>query len=253
MDSYIKCGDCLELMKEIPDKSVDMILCDLPYGVTQNKWDSVIPFEPLWQQYHRITKDNAAIVLNCMQPFSSALVMSNPKEFKYMWYWDKHLKTGFLNSKRQPLRQVEEIAVFYRRQCHFAPPEKLGRNHARCRQGTAGSNYNKVKQRVTTFSDSYCATTLITDYPKNVCNSNHPTEKPIGLLEYLIRTYTVKGDVVLDNCMGSGSTCVAARNLGRKYIGIELDENYYRIAEQRLSEQSLTNQQLSFESIGYQN
>lgn len=117
-------GDCLELMKSIPDVSVDMVLCDLPYGVTQNRWDTVIPFEALWAQYHRVCKPNAAIVLNCMQPFTSALVMSNPNEFKYLWYWDKHLKTGFLNAKKQPLRQIEEIAVFYHKQCRFTPPLK---------------------------------------------------------------------------------------------------------------------------------
>lgn len=120
----LKCGDCLELMKDIPDGSVDMVLCDLPFGVTQNRWDTVIPFEPLWAQYRRVVKTDGAIVLNCMQPFTSALIMSNPKEFKYLWYWDKHLKTGFLNAKKQPLRQVEEIAVFYRRQCRFTPPRK---------------------------------------------------------------------------------------------------------------------------------
>ena len=120
----LKCGDCLELMKDIPDGSVDMVLCDLPFGVTQNRWDTVIPFEPLWAQYRRVVKTDGAIVLNCMQPFTSALIMSNPKEFKYLWYWDKHLKTGFLNAKKQPLRQVEEIAVFYRRQCRFTPPPK---------------------------------------------------------------------------------------------------------------------------------
>lgn len=138
LDSYIKQGDCLELMKEIPDNSIDMILCDLPYGITQNKWDAVIPLEPLWEQYHRVAKENAAIVLNCMQPFSSALVMSNPREFKYMWYWDKHLKTGFLNAKKQPLRQVEEIAVFYRRQCHFAPPRKKREKPCQMSTGDGG-------------------------------------------------------------------------------------------------------------------
>ena len=120
----LKCGDCLELMKEIPDRSVDMILCDPPYGTTQNKWDSVIPLDKMWEQYHRITKPEAAIVIHCMQPFSSLLVSSNLKEFKYMWYWDKHSKTGFLNAKKQPLRQVEEIAVFYRKQSRFTPPRK---------------------------------------------------------------------------------------------------------------------------------
>ena len=131
-------GDCLEKMKEIPDKSIDMILCDLPYGTTQNKWDSIIPFVPLWEQYHRITKETSAIVLNCMQPFSSMLIMSNPREFKYMWYWDKHLKTGFLNAKKQPLRQVEEVAVFYRRQCRFSPPRKKREKPCKMQAGESG-------------------------------------------------------------------------------------------------------------------
>ena len=117
-------GDCLELMREIPDGSVDMMLCDLPYGVTRNKWDAVIPFASLWDEYHRIAKETAPVVLNCMQPFTTLLISSNMQEFKYLWYWDKHNKTGYLNAKKQPLRQVEEIAVFYRKQCRFAPPPK---------------------------------------------------------------------------------------------------------------------------------
>jgi len=117
-------GDCLERMKEIADESVDLVLCDLPYGVTQNKWDSVIPLDALWEQYHRVTKPTTPIVLHCQQPFTTKLIASNMREFKYLWYWDKHNKTGFLNAKKQPLRQVEEIAVFYRKQCLFAPPQK---------------------------------------------------------------------------------------------------------------------------------
>ena len=231
-------GDCLEKMKEIPDKSIDMILCDLPYGTTQNKWDSVIPFVPLWEQYHRITKETSAIVLNCMQPFSSMLIMSNPREFKYMWYWDKHLKTGFLNAKKQPLRQVEEVAVFYRRQCRFSPPVRRGKSHVRCKPEKVGSkNYGKQnRDGLMTITDSYCASTLITDYPKAIFKGGHPTEKPVPLLEYLIRTYTNKGETVLDNCMGSGSTGVACVNTGRDFIGIELDDNYFQIAEKRIND-----------------
>ena len=128
-DILLMQGDCLERMKEIPDGSVDMVLCDLPYGVTaRNKWDVVIPFAPLWEQYHRISKPNAAIVLHCQQPFTTDLISSNRKEFKYLWYWDKHLKTGFLNAKKQPLRQIEEIAVFYRRQSAFTPPKEKGKD-----------------------------------------------------------------------------------------------------------------------------
>lgn len=228
-------GDCLDLMKGLPAGSVDMVLCDLPYGMTRNKWDSVIPFEPLWREYRRVCKPTAAIVLNCQQPFSSALVLSNPREFRYMLYWDKHLKTNFLNAKKQPLRQVEEIAVFYRRQCHFAPPEKRGKSHVRCAPEKAGSkNYNSYKTRIVTISTEYCATSLITDYPKIISKGGHPTQKPVSLLEYLIKTYTVEGETVLDNCMGSGSTGVAAVNTGRKFIGIELDDHYFDIAKSRI-------------------
>lgn len=231
-------GDCLERMKEIPDGSVDMVLCDLPYGTTQNRWDTCIPFEPLWEQYHRISKENAAIVLNCMQPFTSALVMSNPKEFKYLWYWDKHLKTGFLNAKKQPLRQVEEIAVFYRKQCQFTPPLKKGPMHRRCKAGkTVSTNYGaQHREGLETISDTFCATTLIRDYPKSIYKTGHPTEKPVALLEYLIKTYSNEGDMVLDNCMGYGSTGVAAVNTGRNFIGIELDPEYFAIAQKRINE-----------------
>ena len=131
-------GDCLERMKEIPDGSVDLVLCDLPYGVTQNKWDSVIPLDALWEQYHRITKPTSPIVLNCQQPFTTKLISSNMREFKYLWYWDKHSKTGFLNAKKQPLRQVEEIAVFYRKQCLFAPPRKKREKPCAVQAGESG-------------------------------------------------------------------------------------------------------------------
>lgn len=209
-------------MKKIPDKSVDMILCDLPYGVTHNRWDAVLPFDKLWDQYHRICKDTAAIVLHCQQPFTTDLISSNKKEFKYLYYWDKHLKTGFLNAKKQPLRQVEEIAVFYKKQPVFHPPLKKGKEHFVCKPGRSTQNYGSCNSRPTRKIDTYCATTLITDYPKEVFKSGHPTQKPVSLLEYLINTYTDAGDTVLDNCMGSGSTGVACANTGRDFIGIEL-------------------------------
>lgn len=229
-------GDCLEIMKGIKDGSVDMILCDLPYGMTRNKWDCVIPLDKLWEQYHRITKPNSAIVLHCMQPFSSNLIMSNVKEFKYMWYWDKHLKTGFLNSKIQPLRQMEEIAVFYRKQCKFNPPKEKGKKHTICKRGKVGTNYNKAENRESKIVDTYCATNLLTQFPKDVFKSLHPTQKPVSLLEYLIITYTDEGDTVLDNCMGSGSTGIACINTNRKFIGIEIEDNYYNIAKERIEE-----------------
>ena len=235
-DILLMQGDCLERMKEIPDGSVDMVLCDLPYGVTaRNKWDVVIPFAPLWEQYHRISKPNAAIVLHCQQPFTTDLISSNRKEFKYLWYWDKHLKTGFLNAKKQPLRQIEEIAVFYRRQSAFTPPERKGKRHARCKPEKApSSNYGSQNRRYVTITDDYCATTLLQDFPKQIFKSGHPTQKPVSLLEYLIKTYTEQGQTVLDNCMGSGSTGVACVNTGRNFIGIELDERFYNIACERI-------------------
>lgn len=231
-------GDCLERMKEIPDASVDLILTDPPYGITRNLWDSVIPLEPMWEQFHRISKPTTPVVLFCAQPFTSKLISSNLKEFKYMWYWDKHLKTGFLNAKKQPLRQVEEIAVFYQKQCFFAPPARLGKSHARCKPETQGSKNYGAQNRdgLMTISDTYCATTLLSDFPKQVFKSGHSTQKPVKLLEYLIQTYTQPGDLVLDNCMGSGSTGVACVNTGRDFIGIELDEIYFSTAQQRIME-----------------
>lgn len=232
-------GDCLELMKNIPDGSVDMILCDLPYGVTaRNRWDIVIPFEVLWKEYHRVCKVNGAIVLNCQQPFTTDLIQSNRKEFKYLYYWDKHLKTGFLNAKKQPLRQVEEIAVFYRKQVLFHPPVKRRGKHFACKPGgRRTTNYGTQLSRPTIETDTYCASTLITDCPKEIFKKNgHPTQKPVALLEYLIRTYTNENDVVLDNCMGSGSTGVACMNTNRRFIGIELDEHYFEVAKKRIEE-----------------
>ena len=185
MDINLLHGDCLELMKDIPDKSVDMILCDLPYGTTQCSWDTIIPFEPLWEQYERIIKDNGAIVLTASQPFASALVMSNPKLFKYEWIWDKVLPTGFAIAKHQPMKQHEQVIEF----------------------GKGKVVYNPIL----------------------------PTQKPVPLFEYLIKTYTNEVDTVLDNCMGSGTTGVACLNTNRNFIGIELDDKYFEIAKRRIS------------------
>ncbi len=238
MDYWLMQGDCLERMDEIPDGSVDMVLCDLPYGMTDNHWDTIIPFEPLWDQYHRIVKLNGAIVLNCMQPFTSALIMSNRKDFRYVWYWDKHSKSGFLQSKNRPLKQIEEVAVFYRKQCLFSPPRKKRARPVKIPAGkTCSANYGDSYKRegIVTITDTYCASTLITDYPKPVFRKGHPTEKPTGLLEYLIRTYTSAGETVLDNCMGSGSTGVACANINRRFIGIEKDPRWFSVASARIA------------------
>ena len=232
-------GDCLELMKAIPDASVDLILCDLPYGTTQNKWDALIPFDQLWACYDRIAKLNAAIVLTAAQPFTSALVMSNPRNFKYQWVWDKAQVTGFLNAKKQPLRRHEDIVVFYRSQSTYNPiftagkPYKIDRKHATANYGAQTSN--------TTESDGKRYPTSILGVPHVREAGGHPTQKPVALMEYLIRTYTNEGETVLDNCMGSGTTGVACMNTGRRFIGMERDLDdkgnslgYFAIACERI-------------------
>ena len=233
-EPWLMQGDCLERMKEIPDGSVDMVLCDLPYGVTaRNKWDVVIPFEPLWEQYHRVCKPNAAIVLHCQQPFTTDLIASNRREFKYLWYWDKHYCRGFLNAKKQPLRVCEEIAVFYSAQCTYNPLMKKGalrwKGNSAKQRGCYGT-YKAVKQQ----NDLYYPKTILSFAGVPVPRLHHPTQKPVALLEYLIRTYTNEGETVLDNCMGSGSTGVACVNTGRRFIGIELDEGYFKTAQERI-------------------
>lgn len=235
---YIKCGDCLELMKELPDKSIDMILCDLPYGTTQCKWDNIIPFDQLWQQYNRIIKDNGAVVLFATEPFGSLLRLSNIKNYKYDWIWDKVKGTGFLNAKKQPMRNHELICVFYKKQCLYNP------------QKTTGHKLKKTFRSKKLQTDVYGQLTKdyryssTERYPRSIQvfktdtqnSSLHPTQKPVALLEYLIKTYTNEGELVLDNCMGSGSTCVAAINTGRHYIGYELERKYFEIAEERIKE-----------------
>lgn len=227
-------GDCLEMMKLIPDGSVDMVLCDLPYGTTACAWDAVIPFDHLWPEYRRIGKPNCAFVLTANQPFTSALVMSNPKEFKYSWSWVKTNCTGFANAKKQPLRQFEDILVFYRSQPIYNPQGVIKLDKAKTRTKETGAIMGR-----TGFKDGYVQTE--TNYPKNVLSvpserGLHPTQKPVALMEYLIRTYTNEGDTVLDNTMGSGTTGVAAVNTGRQFIGIERDDKYFAIAQKRIED-----------------
>lgn len=231
MSTTLYHGDCLEEMNKIPDKSIDMILCDLPYGITQNKWDSVISFDLLWEKYNRIVKDNGAIVLHCQQPFTSQLILSNPSMFKYCWIWSKHQCTGFLNAKKQPLRNCEDIAVFYKRQCTYNPQMRKGKPQIK-NTGGKSSNYNDFTYQPH-ISEEYYPTTLL-DFPLPRFKGGHPVQKPVPLLEYLIRTYTNEGDTVLDNCMGSGSTGVACVNTNRNFIGIELDDHYFEVAKNRI-------------------
>lgn len=227
-------GDCLELMADIPDGSVDMVLCDLPYGTTRNKWDAVIPFEPLWAHYKRIVKDNGAIVLFSAEPFTSALIMSNPRMFRYDLIWEKTAAAGHLNSKRMPLRAHENICMFYKRMPLYNPQFSEGKPYTATRRSFS-SNYGQQSPTTVTNSDGK-------RYPRSVVRAQthtngsklHPTQKPVPLLEYLIKTYTNEGETVLDNCMGSGSTGVACVNTGRHFIGIELDPDYFKIAEERI-------------------
>ena len=225
-------GDCLEVMKDIPDKSIDMILCDLPYGTTACKWDTVIPFEPLWEQYNRIIKDNGAIVLFGSEPFSSHLRLSNIKNYKYDWIWEKDNGTGFLNAKKMPLKKHENILVFYKKLPTYNPQMRTGFKPYKCKQGRHSTNYGLYEQGHITESNGERYPIDIIEFKKD--SGLHPTQKPVALLEYLIKTYTNEGDVVLDNCMGSGSTGVACVNTNRDFIGIELDENYFKIAKERI-------------------
>ena len=237
MTIHLMQGDCLELMKEIPDASVDMILCDLPYGTTQNKWDAVIPFADLWAQYDRIAKPSAAIVLTAAQPFTSALVMSNPSAFKYQWVWEKTAATGFLNAKKQPLRAHEDVLVFYRSQPTYNPAMRDGATIKRVNASVAdhGPNYAKARSIRAPYESTQRFPRSVLKLPKdNRLKRQHPTQKPVALMEYLIRTYTNEGDVVMDNCMGSGTTGVACVNTGRKFIGFEMDEKYFQIAKGRI-------------------
>ena len=238
-------GDCLELMKDIPDGSVDMILADLPYGTTKLKWDEIIPFEPLWEQYERIIKDNGAIVLTASQPFTSALVMSNPKLFRYEWVWEKTMASNFALARKQPFKKHENILVFYKKQPTYNPQMEEGKPYVDKREtgvrnASVGTSANvkrvPIKNNGTRFPSS------VQKY-SNGNNSNvHPTQKPVPLFEYLIKTYTNEGETVLDNCMGSGTTAIAAINTNRNFIGFELDENYYNVAQDRIKkhEQQLT-------------
>lgn len=248
-------GDCLERMKEIPDGSVNMILCDLPYGTTACKWDSVIPFEPLWEQYRRVTKDTSAIVLFGAQPFTAALVMSNPKMFKYCWVWEKSRPSGFAQAKNKPLSAHEDIAVFsagvtvhatqtQSRMPYFPQGVKECSRVVRNSESHLKTGSDSVFGKRPSHKKEYAQTQ--TDYPRSVLKvasesgATHPTQKPVALCEYLIRTYTREGETVLDNCMGSGTTGVACVRTNREFIGIEQDENYFKIAESRIANEMMS-------------
>ena len=233
MSIRLMCGDCLHLMKRIEDGSVDLVLCDLPYGVTKNKWDTVLPFDDLWAAYRRILKPNGAVVLTASQPFTSALVMSNPRWFKYECIWHKDSGTGFLNAKHQPLRNHENVCVFYNKRPIYNPQFTEGKPYTQ-KSGAQTENYGDQVSVVSINSGTRCPTTVI--YVAREKRCPHPTQKPVALMEYMIKTYTHEGDTVLDNCMGSGTTGVAAKLLNRNFIGIELSQEYFDLAKQRIAD-----------------
>lgn len=239
IDDGFYCMDCFDGMPQIDDKSIDMILCDLPYGTTQCSWDVVIPFEPLWAEYKRIIKDNGAIVLFGMEPFSSYLRLSNIEMYKYDWIWDKVKGTGFLNAKKQPMRNHEVISVFYKQQCKYHP--QMSQNHKR---KTSLKKHNAPQTKVYGKMDKATYYDSTMRYPRSIQvfstdtqkSSIHNTQKPIALCEYLIKIYTDVGDLVLDNCAGSCSTGIACHNTGRRFIGFEKDREIFEKANKRLIE-----------------
>lgn len=230
-------GDCLEIMKTLPNQSVDLILCDPPYGSTAAKWDEIIPFDSMWYEYWRVLKPNGAVLIFGAEPFSTKLRSSQFKAYRYDWTWIKNLATNFFHAKRMPLRKTENISVFYRKQPKYTPIRSIGHEPTQSAFGfSKGVVYHGKNKREYQGGDTTRLPTNVLDFkvvdPKLRVHAN---QKPVELLEYLIRTYTAEGDTVLDNTMGSGSTGVAAKNTNRKFIGIELDENYFEIAKQRIN------------------
>jgi len=228
--------DCLKILPTIPDKSIDLILTDPPYGTTACKWDSVIPFEPMWNQLIRVIKDNGCIALFGSEPFSSNLRMSNIKQFKYDWVWQKEQGTGFGNAKKQPLRNLEIISIFYKNQCLYNPQKSKGKPYKT--KSKSGNHKGSVYEdgglnSIITVNKGNRFPLQLLKFNRDK-NKIHPTQKPTVLLEYLIKTYTNENDTVLDFTMGSGSTGVACKNTNRNFIGIELDNNYFNIAKDRI-------------------
>ncbi len=234
-------GDCLELMSNIPDNSIDCVICDLPFGTISCAWDIIIPFDKLWEQYNRICKNNAAVVLFGSQPFTTDLILSNRKNFKYPLIWSKNVPTGMSYAKYRPMKYHEDILIFYREQPTYNPimKERVGVGKACYNYDhyCGKSNHIKLDKVKKKYDPNYVQPSSVLDF-KVVPNRNgklHPTQKPVELLEYLIKTYTNEGDLILDNCAGSGSTLVAARNLNRLFIGIEKEKEYYDICVERLN------------------
>jgi site-specific DNA-methyltransferase (adenine-specific) len=235
-------GDCLNVLDEIPSKSIDMILCDLPYGTTQNKWDNIIPLDPLWKHYKRLIKESGAVILFCSQPFTSKLIYHSTIPFKYQLIWEKSKATGHLNAKKMPMKIHEEICVFGENKINYYPQDLIPFNKITKRGGN-GTNFGK--SGTSNFQE-------FTNYPRSILkfkNENkvvHPTQKPTALLEYLVKTYTKECETILDNCMGSGSTGVASVNTNRSFIGIERDKKYFEIAKKRIDDVFILKNKKSF-------
>ena len=234
-DVKVFCGDCLDVMPTLPAASVDLVLCDLPYGTTSNPWDIVIPFAPLWAQYKRLRKGpSVPVVLYGSQPFTTDLINSNRAEFKYEWIWDKTKGGCFALAKKQPMKSHENVVVFYRSQPLYNPQKEVRGKPRKKGGGKATGNFGIVPS--VSYNNEYYPRTFVVFSTGSRVDHWHPTQKPTELAEYLIRTYTNPGDTVLDNCMGSGTTGVACVNTGRKFIGIEKDPGYFAIAERRIRE-----------------
>lgn len=226
--------DCLDGMRLLPDACVDMVLCDLPYGTTSCKWDTCIPFEPLWEQYHRLVKPDGAIVLFGSEPFSTALRHSNIKEFRYDWIWEKEQGANFMLCKYQPYKVHEIISVFSSKRHLYFPQMTPGKPYVSGKGNSGEVTRSTTKVQTVNTGTRYPRSILRYNTDKANGGGLHPTQKPVALLEYLIKTYSQEGDTVLDNCMGSGSTCVAAVNTRRNYIGFETDQNYFQTAQRRI-------------------
>lgn len=227
-------GDCLELMQKIPNESIDMILCDLPYGTTACKWDSIIPLDLLWKEYKRIIKPNNAIVLTAAQPFTSMLISSNIKMYKHNWIWDKKRGSGFQIAKIRPMQRHEDILVFGKNKVHYFPLMiKIPTTTTGSAVSKSGSNpLASLDRKKRKYNASYPSSILI--FSKLEEERFHPTQKPVKLFEYLIKTYTKEGELVLDNCIGSGTTAIACLHTNRKFIGIEKDKKYFKLANKRI-------------------
>jgi site-specific DNA-methyltransferase (adenine-specific) len=241
MVNKINFGDCLKLMNDISDESVDMILCDLPYGTTKCKWDTIIPFEPLWEQYKRVIKDNGAIVLTASQPFTSALVMSNPNWFKYEWIWHKNRGSNFALLKYQPFKEHESILVFSKNTHKYYPIRQERSQSGKNRANYSFKNAGGGEATGFVIKDDGVRRTIEKDLraPSSIQKFNtevgmHPTQKPVALFEYLIKTYTHEGDTVLDNCSGSGTTAIACMTTNRNYICIENNKQYFENSNHRV-------------------